>query len=201
MSRKGEIYHTALSNGNEGQYPAVARCTFDHGEAFQFDFAKHGFPPEFSKCDVLYGEPPWPAGYALFNDRAGVKTSMSYRDFCLNMETFILASGLPAFIVCGKIALKHYSRRSSLGTVNLRGADVPLVAYNYSLPSFPSIPSNETFLRYLAKRFECVGDWCCGYGFTGHVFAQEGKRSVLCDYNAKCIGGVMERFNGTEVAG
>lgn len=188
------IYHSAMLG--EEAAPNITRCRFPSGEAFQWDIL-NGFPPEFDKCDVFYAEPPWRAGFDKFNERAGV-TGRTYAGLVEAMNQAIEKAGKPSFIVSGLHARKLYRGYTGLMPITLRDAPVLLYSWNYDMPVFPEVPSSVRFLEYLAKRFECVGDWCCGYGGTGEVMRLSGKKSVLCDYNAACIGKVMERFNGTE---
>lgn len=53
---------------------------------------------------------------------------------------------------------------------------------------------NGEVLALLARKYKKVGDWCCGYGYSGRVFLSQGREAVLSDYNAKCIGYIANNY-------
>jgi len=194
MSRKGTFskYHSALSQ--EACTLGVDRCEFSSGVAFRWSIMD-GLPKEFSACDVIYSDPPWRAGVEKFNKRAGV-SHFDYNELVNAISKALRGTKIPAFLMVGKSESKQYQGWESMAPIrsHVHGGVAVLIAYNYQLPILPDGLDTEKFILWLAKKFNCVGDFCCGYGTTGRLFEQAGKRSVMCDYNSKCIARVQELF-------
>jgi len=140
-------------------------------------------PKEFEECDVFYIESAWPHGLKVFNERA--HKEVRFDDYVKALHG-IAERGVPTFIVAGKTAGKILSDASFNTMISLRGeTEVNLYSYNITTPVY----AKTTFdlLDYLATKYECVGDPCCGLGLTGRVFLKHGKKAVISDYNGRCI--------------
>jgi hypothetical protein len=164
-----------------------------------------GLPPEFAEADVLYTESPWgDFGQEVFAKRAGVE-SPPWLDVMKMVGKILSADSRPA-IVISSIASRTVLAAHSAAPVLLNGAPAVAFAWNYQLPelgadglrmyrrSVPITLHAEEMLESLAAKYQCVGDFFCGNGRSGSVFARHRKRFVMSDLNASCIGYIAEYF-------
>lgn len=181
-------YHTAL--GNQPQ-SGVATLFYEgrRGIVFQADLSD-GIPPQMHDADVWYADLPWRAGYQKFAERAGVAPRMPFADFMEFLGGMIAAGGVPAVMVTGKHAVRHL-RPPAVADAKLNGSAA--VACLWGLPAWDGSRDAEVILRELAKEYECVGDFCCGYGRSGVAFSRAGKRYVLSDLSAYCVGEIASQ--------
>lgn len=193
--KKNVTYHSALQCVEELDAEELDR--YENGPllAIQNDIT-NGLPEEFDRCDVLWGEPPWAHGFKVFNARVGKEDTEGHAAFMRKCNDVIAADDRPAFVVTGKAYARYYSDADYQTPVMLPVCDEASVLYSYRFkPSFAGksqVVTTEEVLQVLARKFDCLGDWCCGYGFAGRVFLSSGKSAVLADYNAKCIGAIKQ---------
>lgn len=152
-------------------------------------------PAEFLGCDVVYMDPPWDAGYAEFNRRAGVRDAPAYGDWLRSVDDALRVLALPAVVVLGKRGSRILSPDWT-APVTLNGA--PAVAAVYGLPggALDGCGTSQAVIRRLAERFVRVLDPCAGYGRTGRIFAEAGRTFVLADSNPECIGYIAAHAGG-----
>lgn len=154
-------------------------------------------PPEFGACDVLTAEIPWQRGFGTFNERAGVDDGRTYKAFLGRVSDIVDAATVPVYLITGRHALPRLPAPDTITDTRLNEWDAVILGYRPD----PAIGS-ETFgvvqemLHRLAQTYECAGDFCCGYGRTGRFFLRSGKRAVLSDFNASCVGYVAEHAPG-----
>lgn len=152
-------------------------------------------PAEFGVCDVFYMEPPWRVGFAEFNCRA--KKEHDYKAFLNRVGEVVGSLKVPVFMIAGDAAVGYYPATEFKVRVKVHGLGAQMLCYN-SAPIVPAIggkrtiPTNIECIEALALRFNCVGDLFCGYGLTGRIFVEAGKRCVLADFNPKCIGRISQ---------
>lgn len=150
--------------------------------------------PAFDRADILYTEPPWRHGYHVFHYRANIK-SKSFTNFVTAVNTIIANRGTrPAIIMTGRDSAKLYTTpdlmvrcsNDSLGDFHalLYGIDSGVIDFT----------DRETILSDLADQFNCIGDFCCGYGNAARIFYQYGKEFVVSDINPKCIGFISKDY-------
>jgi hypothetical protein len=179
-----DAYHSALSAVPVVAGEPIERHLFADGSvAFAHDLMR-GLTDDFDQCDVLYGEPPWPAGVDIFNERAGADWTFSqiYR----TIAAIVTSAGKPVVVTTGVRGLQMLPKPTQTLTITLNGAKAFAVCYGVSF-EFPGVPSSADVLAELARRFDCIGDFCCGYGRSARAFKAVGKRFVCSDYNAVCI--------------
>jgi hypothetical protein len=178
--------HSALKNHNK--VPSNPFSHRDRGAVFQWDaYGKAALPESYSSVDVLFAALPWPTGWKVFEERAGaVSGERSYAGFIRSVVEMTQATSLPAFYVTAKPSLKWFPSSWWRFPVGLFGSTVDLVGTE-PLPGAEGEMKITDFIAVLAKRFDCVGDFCCGYGQTGRIFAECGKTFVMSDYNDECI--------------
>lgn len=179
--------HSALSK--ELETPALVSHEGANGLSLAYDVAAmHGLPDAFASVDVLYAEPPFPAGWKTFHDRVDLEPAMSYKEFialCSRQYLFrpgvlILGNQATRYAGPARAVTRHLLHRKSLDQVN---------ALWYGIDPPEEDMANVTdVINHLATQFDTVGDFCCGYGVTGRIFADHGKRYVMSDVNPRCVG-------------
>lgn len=180
-------YHSALRH--EGNWPAVMRYEINGSVALCHD-AINPLPAEFASCDVIYGEPPWRRGIEEFDKRAGVGhvTTRPTWQYMVkhwhNVATRHAAAGKPTLYTIGKEFLRHMEP-DSVQPVFLNGGEILLAGYGKPLPAMKYPVDVVTILERLAEEYSRIGDFFCGYGRAGRVFASRGRSFVISDYSAK----------------
>jgi hypothetical protein len=176
-------YHTAL-----GDRPAAgAAVDFYEGRrgiVFQADLS-NGIPLPMYSADVWYADLPWRDGYQRFADRAGVNPKLPFAALMELLGGLIANAQVPAVMVTGKHAVKHL-RPYEVSQAKLNGAKA--VACLWGIRPWEGVLDATEILAALSQEYDCVGDFCCGYGRSGEVFSRAGKRYVLSDLNASCVG-------------
>jgi len=150
---------------------------------------EEGIPEFMDDVDVIYAELPWEDGYNLFYEAAGATPKQTYWEFLDKIQEQVREFGKPTLIPCGKKALK-YLKPDSYTMVLLNRKEVCLALWNIE-DSWGRINVVD-ILHDLATRFNRVGDFACGYGRTGRIFAEHGKQWVLSDINPYCIGFIKD---------
>lgn len=190
----GVAYHSALAQELEAE--PLERFSAPGFEAFQHDL-RNGPPRGFDSVDVIYAEPPWPAGFDKFNARAKIEGG-TYAGLIHSIGMMVQHLGKPTYMITGAQGKRLLPEPSITGKIQIHnGGPVDVVGFNTDfLPGQSGeLFTNFQFLKALAGRYDTVGYFCCGYGATGRVFIEAGKRAIVCDYNARCIGHIAKEFN------
>jgi hypothetical protein len=183
-------YHSALHKPNN--YPVVEWIQLGNSLAFVHDLMTN-VPVQYNKCDIIYAEIPWVAGFEIFEARANIEQNRSYQDFMIGINKFITALNKPAIIVGGKKGLRYLPTPDiETGTV-LNGAPARAVMYQTKVEN---VDNALTILNELATKYNCIGDPCCGFGRSAKIFKQAGKNFVVSDYNKECIGYIAQEWGG-----
>lgn len=176
-------YHSALGD-KVTHWPRLECHQGLYGVTYQADL-NHGIPTVMYKADVWYSDLPWRDGYAKFADRAGVTQQRPYAELLRMLGIAVKQSGIPTALVTGKHAIPHLDPEA-VAPVKLNGD--PAVACLWGIPGWDQTRDAEDVIRGLALRYKCVGDFCCGFGRAGRIFAQAGRRYVMSDLNPECVG-------------
>ena len=176
-------YHTALGN-DVGRWPRLECHDGKHGVTYASDL-NLGIPVVMYQADVWYSDLPWRDGYTKFADRAGVQQARPYSELLERLGKEIRENGPPTVLITGKHAIRHLIPEA-VAEATLNGGSA--VACLWGFPAWEGVRDAEDILRELARAHNCVGDFCCGYGRAGRVFAQAGKRYVMSDLNPECVG-------------
>lgn len=142
-------------------------------------------PAIFYKCDAIYSEIAWRAGYNEFIKRAD-KSAQGYNYYLISMREIIKLFKKPAFIVGGRHALKllkpdHYSQNK------LHGVDAILMIWNhYNIHA----KDNASIISYIAKKYETILDFSCGYGCNLHAF----RHFIASDINRRCVYYIAKKY-------
>lgn len=186
------LYHSALKS-QVWEGPGCDRFNLGQSVAFVHNVFEHLPTDEYSKCDILYMEPPWPSGYGVFNRRAHVEEGRTYGELMRRIGTIISSVSIPVALLIGKKAAACLPQPDYVRETRLNGGKAWLAGYRLQVDD---TRSSRTILRELAERFNCVGDPFCGYGYSGQAFREQGKDFVLSDHNPKCIGYIAEHAEG-----
>lgn len=176
------VYHTAKSDGILLQGRDIERFEIGNSVAFQHDIL-NGLPKEFEQCDVLYTEPPWPAGNVAFNKRAGIDNS--FADLMKATSDIIQKDNRPIFMAVCKAHLKSLPEPDYIKKYTFNKNEGLLASWN-AKPPIANL--NLALLNMLANEYDCIGDFMCGYGVAPLIFHSAGKRFVATDYVKHCIG-------------
>lgn len=200
---KGRVeYYSALKgSATPDGCPKLSRYEGKYGVAFPYDISVGVIPQEMEEADVLYSDLPWVGGYKKFLERAGVEGAPKYQTFLYAVRWAIEMAGKPAVMVTGKHAIQYLCPESGRD-IKLNGRDAVALLWGFGPEQQRRVEQEEEIvtaydlLVWLAERFYCVGDFCCGNGRAGEVFAWFGKRYVMSDINARCIGYISDRVKG-----
>jgi len=144
-------------------------------------------PVEFAQCDVLYVEPSWRSGVKEFGKRAGLP--VEFIPYIKSIIKCAVYAQIPTYIVSGKEGQKFFKGAGfSSIDILLNGGKSKLYMINHEV-----VPEGETSMdaiEWLAQRYSCVGDFSCGFGRSGRIFKEQGKRFVMSDINKKCLSAI-----------
>lgn len=181
-------YHSALDKTPREKYTATQRHIGKSGVAFQHDLIL-GFPIEMLEADVLYAEPPWREGFDTFAKLAGVSQKGNYLDLLEIINKGVNRAKKPACVITGKHAIKYYDPHHAVPVI-LNGFEAFACLWN--MEPFTEKYNTIELTKKLASEYEVVGDFCCGYGRTGRIFTGLGKKYILSDFDAQCIGYIAQ---------
>jgi len=188
LPNKQVLYNSAIKNNGTKQILDVEpteRFDYKGCIGMRRNVITEGLHPDFLSCDVIYCEPPFPAGIKVFDKRAK-DTTNSYRDF---IEAFKVAweqIKVPKYGIFNKILAKHMPEPTSISRVKLNAHWENLFCYG---PPVPTNISNYDACRFLGIAHHRIGDICCGYGMPVLQFKKMKPQNtfVASDYDPHCI--------------
>lgn len=185
-------YHTALKKeGYEPDEKSSAYFYEKDGNVALVHNITETLPKHFDRADVLYAEVPWRYGYNEFMKRAHV-VDINYQDFLSGLNRIIKENNKPIIILGGKELGKYIPKPQQVFNTRLIiGSYAVAYVYNYSMKPFEI---SAQIIDFLATRFNCLGNFCCGYGYTGNIFFRSGKKFVMSDVNSGCIGHIKSNY-------
>lgn len=186
-------YHSALAQGRlQDAPPLTAPFTHMGSTVLCWDINREPIPDAYHRCDVIYADPPWSGGISVFDQRAGV-VSPDYDEHARRIGRIITDLGKPTVLLIGATLSARLPPADFSMSVMLNGTRAQASFWNgaYALGDV-----STDLIRFLAKTYNCVGDFFCGYGTTGRLFAEAGKSFVMSDYNAQCCGFVAREMTG-----
>ena len=153
-------------------------------QVFFNDMSKNHICEVFKTCDVIFSEIAWNYGYKGFNENAG-NTPASYTEYLNNIQKLICELGVPAFIVAGKPAAKHFNKAKRYQTkINTSGTNMSgcqLYVWNYDYDG--RFSDTKSLIEWMTKTFRKCLDFSCGYG--EHLLGFEDF--IGCDINRNCL--------------
>lgn len=188
-------YNTALAGGLRLEnITPEDRVESNGSTVIRNDIVVSGLPAEFSECDVIFSDCPWPHGIKKFDARAGI-SGRSYSDFALALNGILGSLQIPVYLTLGKQLLGKLPKPVGVAATNLNKSVVGLAWWNVEHHG-PTV-NVEDLHKYLGRTYEVAGDFCCGYGESMFNFmAAGGKRFVASDYDGNCVAVVGQRLKG-----
>jgi hypothetical protein len=202
-------YHSARADhAATTAYPPLDRFESPDGsgQALVHDLAAHqALPPEYAAAQpglVLYAEPPFPAGYKVFAERAHLAPTpanpsgqaVPYPAFIRLLTQLVASNPLGGVCILSRPALKYVATPpdASIEITLHRPGNLATACY-WRYPLRTPLPSTalEIITTIAADpATTTLGDPCCGYGLTGRVAAANDppRRWVLSDLVPECIG-------------
>ena len=185
------MYHTALKGGKVYEGEGATWVKTHKGIIVRHDVTSTEIPTFFQNADVMYSEPAWPSGLKVFNKRAGREISAD--DYYDGLNRIIARIQSPAVLVCGKSVANKLKGYSQVIDTKLNGDKCVAYLWNIKIPK--EYRSHEMLiLKYLAEHYETILDPCCGYGRAGEEFTRRGKKFIMSDYDAGCIGYLKHKY-------
>lgn len=189
-----EAYHSALHDeldvqGELQEYLADGSIVFAH------DLTK-GVDQRFALAEAIYSEPAWKDGYGKFIERAGVDSDPTYAGYLRYLHAIrstIHELGVPAYIIMGKHMMK-YLQPGCAHPVMLHSYECLLGCYN--TPYVPDARTNDDVLAFVAKYYDNVLDFSCGYGNTARAVKVRRRHFICSDVNPKCVYYVAREVMG-----
>jgi hypothetical protein len=180
-------YHSALRHGRREYAAACERVEFRDGSvAFVANLAD-GLAAEYERCDVMYADAPFPAGLKEFERRAGTP-AVAWTRLLNALVVGALRLDVPLVFSATTREVKGCPEPDGRWMGRLNGGVVDFWCYGVSVKATDA----SDVIRELAVGHECIGDPLCGYGRSGRLFREAGKRFVMSDINATCIGYIAE---------
>ena len=191
----GKHYNTALAGGVRVEGVGMSERVERHGSLVILnDIVTSGIPKEFSQCEVIFSDVPWPHGLKIFDERAGV-SGRHYDDFSQALSGIVKSLAIPVYLTLGKTLLKNLPAPSGTEKTILNKAEVILAWWNVEHTG--PTDSVESLQAYLGQTYAVAGDFCCGYGESMFNFLSGGgKRFIASDYDGHCVSVVGERLEG-----
>tara|TARA_B100001057_G_scaffold500494_1_gene615891 strand:- start:694 stop:1305 length:612 start_codon:yes stop_codon:yes gene_type:complete len=194
---KKEFYHTAMKINIDTFNDIMPEEYFEKNEniVFRYDLMNFDKLHYFEKADVIYSEPPFPHGFKIFNERADIEDQRSYSDFAKSLSLSIKNINKPTFIICGKILLKKLPQAKNVFPIKLsvHNLDTFVAVWNYQVKF--NISDTNDLIKNIAKEFNTIGDFCCGYGNNIFKFiSHDQKKFIASDLNGKCVAIVKKRL-------
>lgn len=164
--------------------------------AFVHDICSGPLPDTYQDCDVLYGDLPWQQGFSGYNDRAGVTDGRTYRTFLEAVAGIVTSQPQPVVLITGRHALRYLPDPDQQLAITVPVLNQAALALTYRIQLPTRLRITTEILAELAREFDRVGDFCCGYGRSSRAFARAGKTFVASDYNPECIGYIADHAPG-----
>ena len=186
-------YHSALKPPVTDA-PAVDRWEGLNVLAFVHDLmTAPTLPAEYAKVEVLVADLPWQTGFKKFNERAGItETGRTYAAFMRRVREIVESTGVPTYLITGRHALPKLPTPDVILPMVLNQDEAVAIGYRPGSETDFEYGVAQEFLLALATRYRVAGDFCCGYGRTARTFLRQGKRAVVSDFNASCVGYISQ---------
>lgn len=182
------IYNSALKNNtkNFSGLPPTNRFDQDGCVGIRRNVITEGYFAELESCDIIYCEPPFPAGIKVFDERAKEKTP-SYNDFANGFaNVWEKLNNKPRLAITNKKLEKFLPTPDLQVRVKLNTHWETLSCWGIDVPSGKT---NLEICTILGGKYTRMGDFTCGYGIPILTFkkSRQGNTFVGADYDPHCI--------------
>jgi hypothetical protein len=187
MNARTAPYNTGLKRGDysalRAQLGETSQASSPRGVVFAHAVERPLTDHEttiVSQVGCIYCELPWPQGWPVFHERAGVAPAGSYADYVAAVARLLARFAKPSFIVCSKAAAAVLAQHPAR-PIGLNG-DRAWLAASY-VEDVPDAVTTEALLTLLGGQYPSVYDFGCGYGNALHGFGF----FVGSDIDCKCL--------------
>lgn len=200
ITKNGELYHSyKTSKQTKMEHHEIKQRYEKNGcIVLQHDISK-GMSEDFKKCDCIYSEPAWQAGYEKFVEKSGVEC-LTYNDYLRNIKETVRSLGKPAFIMMGKQMVKRLDPDFTIeiGLCEYDGGKCFIGVYNAEIKEGYEIKTNHEMMDYVVENYNNILDFSCGYGSVVKRAYESGKKFIASDICLDCIGYIAENYLGEE---
>lgn len=218
IERKGDLslknlYHTALKEPPKLEFSEEfvfedEYITDDKSVSFRHNIAE-GMTGRLSffvqniyyhRPTVIYSEPAWNHGYQIFCERAGLEYhDGDYEKYLTGIKRVIDILSIPTYLIIGKKMSKILEPEDAW-PISLRGTPALVAVWNIKQLKEPRSVlygmKNTDVIEYVVDNYDCILDFCCGFGNIIEPAFKKGKRVICSDINADCIHYIGHRFMG-----
>ena len=177
-------YHTAVSGkARKLKKKSLFETKPDSIEAFVYELGiGNQIPESFRKADAIYIEPPWSTSFYKFDN------TKNYDEFVSDAKRIIDELAVPAFVLHGKkdAMLWNPELTKQIDFVFHDNYKALIGVYNVS-GNIPDFKTELEVAEYVISRYDCILDFCCGYGNTARWAVEYNKRCICTDISQKCI--------------
>jgi hypothetical protein len=188
MTVPTNFYNSALKNGTVTvTAEPTEKFTLGRSTGMRWNILTEPPPPELYDCDVVYCEPPYPAGIKIFDERAGESTS-GFGAFAEGFAAVWSTIAAPKYAIVSSRLLKSLPPPDALVAVKLNKCKERLACWN-GAPVPPEGMATYDVSKWLGKRFTRMADITCGYGgpLIRFCAARPGNSFFGADYDPHCI--------------
>lgn len=187
---KSNAYHSALKGFKVEDSEPVERFDYGNSVAFRHDIYDPYPSNLYQRCDIIYTEPPWPAGSTVFDKRLGIE-GRRWADLAQHLAQTIASVDIPVVLTAGKSFIKYLPTPDYTAEVTYSGSLGKCLVFAYRT-TLPDLATGDEIKSYIMSNYNCIGDWFCGYGQTAFAALEAGKDFVVSDYNPQCIGYIKD---------
>ena len=197
-------FHSALESPIKN-CPGLDCFNGTNGYSFVHNLC-NGIPTQMHNADLLYAELPWKHGYDQFSKRSKVENSLSHFDLLTKIGIEITNLKIPAVMVMGTHGSKHLKPNYTFPIKLSYANESKCLACIWGIPNLASTflttvhenqvierPTSSRLIEVLAQRFNLIGDFACGYGNSGRIFVENGKKYIMSDSNNNCVGYISQQ--------
>lgn len=210
------IYHSATKKAKELNIKnSLGFYSVNNSVVFRHDIVSKEIHPFFKDAEAIYSEPAWPAGYAIFCERANktIIRGLDYSSYLLSILSVVYALKVPTYLIIG-------ARMGKL-IDSLIGDYIPdldidwtfptkILGYRaYVLTAFLTqdqinnlldqqcnIKNNTDIIEHVTSNHDHILDFSCGYGNIVESAMRKGKKFICSDFNGKCVYYVASELMG-----
>ena len=184
------LYNSALSNNkNLNTKKIIEECNYYKEKyflIFKQDIIVDNLSKHYEQVDFFYADLPYPQGFKIFNSRANIKDTRTYKDLMIAVKEKILSMQKPVHLVLGKMSLKHLPEPQDIREIYLNKDKSFYAVWNSSLIEGKNTTELcENFSRY----YSCMGDFMCGFGQSALEFhVKKNGKVVASDFDTRALG-------------
>lgn len=186
-------YHSGLKGWDVQDSAPLDKYQIGDSIAFRHDIMDE-YPEIYKECDFIYGEPPWIAGAKIFDERAGI-SGRKFTDLTQRISDLIESLTIPIVLTTGAWGLKMLPKADYAIDANIKTSAIGKCHILYYRTE---ALDSENLISQVVAKGNVIGDWFCGYGNLAIEAHKQGKRFIVSDYNAECIGYIGKTFDEME---